>query len=41
MVICDRGRPPENAERVLQEAASLPGDVAYQVCDVMKAQDIA
>lgn len=40
VVICDRGRTPENAKKVLRDAADLPGEVAYRVCDVMKRQDI-
>ena len=41
VVICDRGRTPENARRVLAEATGLDGEIVYQTCDVMKPGDIA
>ena len=40
VVICDRGRTPENAHKVLQAASDLDGEIAYQVCDVMQSEDI-
>ena len=40
VVICDRGRTPANAQRVLQEAEGLAGEVVYQVCDIMQRADI-
>ena len=40
VVICDRGRTPENAQRVLAEAEGLSGEIAYKTCDVMKKEDI-
>ncbi len=40
VVICDRGRTPENAQKVLKEAEGLTGEIAYKKCDVMKKEDI-
>ena len=40
VVICDRGRTPENAQKVLKEAEGLPGEIVYKTCDVMKKEDI-
>lgn len=40
VIVCDRGRTPANAEKLLQEAKNLPGEVVYRVCDIMKQQDI-
>ena len=40
VVICDRGRTPENAQKVLTEAEGLSGEIAYKKCDVMKKEDI-
>ena len=40
VVICDRGRTPENAQKVLNEAEGLSGAIAYKKCDVMKKEDI-
>ncbi len=40
VVICDRGRTPENAQKVLKEAEGLSGEIAYKKCDVMKKEDI-
>jgi NAD(P)-dependent dehydrogenase (short-subunit alcohol dehydrogenase family) len=30
VVICDRGRTPENAESVLEEAEGLSGEISYK-----------
>ena len=40
VVICDRGRTPENAQKVLKEAEGLSGEIAYKKCDVMIKEDI-
>ncbi len=40
VVICDRGRTPQNAQRVLAEAEGLSGEIAYKRCDVMRKEDI-
>ena len=40
VVICDRGRTPENAQKVLKGAEGLSGEIAYKTCDVMKKEDI-
>lgn len=40
VVICDRGRTPENARGVLAAAADLSGEIAYRTCDVMRREDI-
>ncbi len=40
VVICDRGRTPENAEKVLKEAEGLSGEIAYKKCDVLIKDDI-
>jgi len=40
VVICDRGRTPENAQKVLAEAEGLSGEIAYKRCDVMIEEDI-
>ena len=40
VVICDRGRTPANSRKVLAEAASLSGEIAYKTCDVMQIKDI-
>ena len=40
VVICDRGRTPENAQKVLAEAEGLSGEIAYKRCDVMIKEDI-
>ncbi len=40
VVICDRGKTPENAQKVLEEAKGLSGKIAYKKCDVMKGEDI-
>ncbi|MBS11877.1 MAG: short-chain dehydrogenase [Gemmatimonadetes bacterium] len=40
VVTCDRGRNPENAEKLLKEASGLPGEIVYKQCDVMNATDI-
>lgn len=40
VVICDRGRTPENAQKVLKEAEGLSGEIAYRKCDVMKKENI-
>ena len=41
VVICDRGRTPENSKKVLEEATGLTGEIAYKRCDVMKPEDIS
>jgi len=40
VVICDRGRTPENARKVLQQAKGLSGEIVYKKCDVLKPEDI-
>ena len=40
VVVCDRGRMPENGEAVLREAQGLSGEIAYRKCDVMIRDDI-
>ena len=40
VVICDRGRTPENAQKVLAEAEGLSGEIAHKRCDVMIKEDI-
>ena len=40
VVICDRGRTPENAEKVLKEAKGLSGEIAYKKCDVLIKENI-
>jgi NAD(P)-dependent dehydrogenase (short-subunit alcohol dehydrogenase family) len=40
VVICDRGRTPQNAQKVLAEAEGLSGEIAYKRCDVMIKEDI-
>ncbi len=40
VVICDRGRTPENAQKVLAAAEGLSGETAYKRCDVMIEEDI-
>ena len=40
VVTCDRGRTPENAEKLLEAAEGLSGEVVYQRCDVMNPDDI-
>ena len=40
VVTCDRGRTPENAEKLLKEAEGLAGEVVYKQCDVMDKADI-
>ena len=40
VVICDRGRTPENAQKVLQQAEGLKGEIIYKKCDVLKPEDI-
>ena len=40
VVTCDRGRNPENAEKLLKEASGLPGEIVYKQCDVMNVTDI-
>ena len=40
VVICDRGRTPENARKVLQQAEGLSGEIVYKKCDVLKPEDI-
>ena len=40
VVICDRGRTPGNAQKVLKEADGLNGEIAYKKCDVMRKEDI-
>ena len=40
VVTCDRGRTPENSQKLLQEAKGLDGEVVYKRCDVMKKEDI-
>ena len=40
VVICDRGRTPHNAEKVLEEAEGLSGRIAYKKCDVLVADEI-
>ena len=37
---CDRGRTPENAEKLLAEAEKLAGEVVYKRCYVMEPDDI-
>lgn len=41
VAICDRGRTPENARKVLDAAEGLSGEVIYKRCDVMNKDDIA
>ena len=41
VAVCDRGRTPENARKVLDAAEGLPGEVVYKRCDVMNKDDIA
>ncbi len=40
VAICDRGKTPENAQKVLKEAEGLTGEIVYKTCDVMKKEDI-
>ncbi len=40
VVICDRGRTPENAQEVLKLAECFSGEVVYKICDVMKKEEI-
>ena len=40
VVTCDRGRTPENAQKLLEAAEGLSGEVAYKRCDVMNQDDI-
>ena len=40
VVICDRGRTPENSHKVLAAAEGLSGEIAYKRCDVMIKEDI-
>jgi NAD(P)-dependent dehydrogenase (short-subunit alcohol dehydrogenase family) len=40
VVTCDRGRTPENAQKLLNEAEGLAGEVVYKRCDVMNPDDI-
>ena len=40
VVICDRGRTPENSQKVLAAAEGLSGEIAYKRCDVMIKEDI-
>ena len=40
VVTCDRGRTPENAQKLLSEAAGFAGEVVYKKCDVMNKDDI-
>ena len=40
VVICDRGRTPQNAQKVLAEAEGLSGEISYKRCDVMIKEDI-
>jgi len=40
VVTCDRGRTPENAQKLLKEAEGLAGEVVYKQCDVMNKADI-
>lgn len=40
VVTCDRGRTPENAQKLLEEAEGLAGEVVYKRCDVMDEADI-
>ena len=40
VVICDRGRTPENSQKVLAAAEGLSGEIAYKRCDVMIEEDI-
>ena len=35
VVTFDRGRTPENAEKLLKEAEGLAGEVVYKQCDVI------
>ena len=41
VTVCDRGRTPENAQKLLDAAVGLSGEVAYKKCDVMDRDDIA
>ena len=41
VAICDRGGTPENAQKVLDAAEGLPGEVVYKKCDIMNKDDIA
>ena len=41
VVICDRGRTPENSQKVLAAAEGLSGEIAYKRCDVMIKEDIS
>ena len=40
VVTCDRGRTPENAQKLLEAAEELSGEVVYKQCDVMSQDDI-
>ena len=40
MVTCDRGRSPENAQKLLKSAEGLSGEIVYKRCDVMNPDDI-
>ncbi|MDE0077785.1 MAG: SDR family NAD(P)-dependent oxidoreductase, partial [Caldilineaceae bacterium] len=40
VVICDRGRTPENSQKVLAQAEGLSGEIAYKRCDVMIKENI-
>ena len=40
VVTCDRGRTPENSQKLLTEADTLPGEIVYRQCDVMKKEEI-
>ena len=40
VVTCDRGRSPENAQKLLKAAEGLSGEIVYKRCDVMNQDDI-
>ena len=40
VVTCDRGRTPENSQKLLNQAEGLDGEVVYKRCDVMNGEDI-
>ena len=40
VVTCDRGRTPENSQKLLKQAERLDGEVVYKRCDVMNGDDI-
>ena len=40
VIVCDHSRTRANAEKLSQEAKTLPSEVVYHGCEIIKQQDI-